>query len=194
MVVRSIGVFCGSNHGGRPAYTAAARDLGQELARRGIRLVYGGTHVGLMGVLATAALAAGGQVTGVITPALQARALAHAGLDDLQVVPSLAQRKQRMADLSGGFIALPGGLGTLDELFEVLVWAQFGDHGKPCGLLNVDGYYDALLTFLDGSVRERFVREEHRAMILVADRAGELLDRFASYAAPTVAKWITENE
>jgi len=190
--MRSLCVFCGSNHGARPAYATAARELGQVLAQRGLRLVYGGTHVGLMGVLANAALAAGGEVTGVITGALEDRALAHPGLTDLRVVGSLAERKALMAELADGFIALPGGLGTLDEVFEVLVWAQFHMHRKPCGLLNVEGYYDPLVAFLDVAARERFLKEEHRAMVLVEDGAATLLDRFASYAAPTVEKWIEE--
>lgn len=188
--MRSICVFCGSNHGARPAYTAAAQELGQVLARRGLTLVYGGTDVGLMGVLANAALEAGGQVTGVITAALQDRGLAFAGLSELRVVGSLAERKALMAELADGFVALPGGLGTLDELFEVLVWAQFHTHSKPCGLLNVAGYYDRLLAFFDVATRERFVREEHRQMVLVADHPEALLDRFQSYTAPTVEKWI----
>jgi uncharacterized protein (TIGR00730 family) len=190
--MQSVCVFCGSNHGARPAYAAAARDLGQVLARRGIRLVYGGGHVGLMGVLATAVLEAGGQVTGVITGALEDRELAHPGVADMRVVASLAERKALMAELADGFVALPGGYGTLDELFEVLVWAQFHTHGKPCGLLNVEGYYDPLVAWLDGAARERFVREEHRTMVLVEGDAEALLERFVAYEAPVVEKWIEE--
>lgn len=189
-MVKSVCVFCGSNHGSRPAYTAAAQELGQVLARRGIRLVYGGGHVGLMGALASAALAAGGQVTGVITGALEDRELAHPGVADMRVVASLAERKALMAELADAFVVLPGGYGTLDELFEVLVWAQFHTHSKPCGLLNVAGYYDPLVAWLDGAARERFVREEHRTMVLVEDHAEVLLERFAAYEAPQVEKWI----
>jgi uncharacterized protein (TIGR00730 family) len=190
MMVESICVFCGSNHGARPEYAAAARELGQLLAQQGIRLVYGGTHVGLMGVVANAVLAAGGQVTGVITDALEDRALAYPGLADLRVVGSLSERKALMAELADAFIALPGGLGTLDELFEVLVWAQFHMHRKPCGLLNVAGYYDPLVAFLDTAARERFVKVEHRAMVLVENNPAALLESFAAYEAPTVEKWI----
>jgi uncharacterized protein (TIGR00730 family) len=188
--VKSICVFCGSNHGARPAYAAAARELGQVLSRRGLTLVYGGTHVGLMGVLARATLEAGGWVIGVITTALHDRGLACPGLSELRVVASLAERKELMAELADGFVALPGGLGTLDELFEVLVWAQFHTHSKPCGLLNVAGYYDPLLAFFDVAARERFVREEHRQMVLVADSPEALLEKFAAYEAPRVEKWI----
>jgi len=191
-MVQSVCVFCGSNHGGRPAYDGAARELGQVLARRGLRLVYGGGHVGLMGTLASAALAAGGQVTGVITGALEDRELAHPGVADMRVVGSLAERKALMAELADAFIALPGGYGTLDELFEVLVWAQFHTHAKPCGLLNVAGYYDPLVAWLDAAARERFVRAEHRTMVLVADDAEALLEQFAGYVAPVVEKWIEQ--
>jgi uncharacterized protein (TIGR00730 family) len=190
MMVKSICVFCGSNHGARPAYAAAAQALGCVLARRGIRLVYGGGHVGLMGALATAALEAGGQVTGVITGSLEGRELAHPGVADMRVVVSLAERKALMAELADAFVVLPGGFGTLDELFEVLVWAQFDTHRKPLGLLNVDGYYDPLVAWLDGAARERFVRAEHRTMVLVAKDAETLLERFAAYEAPRVEKWI----
>jgi len=188
--MKSIGVFCGSNHGARPAYTAAAQELGRVLARRGIRLVYGGGHVGLMGALATAALEAGGQVTGVITGALEDRELAHPGVTDMRIVATLAERKALMAELADAFIILPGGYGTLDELFEVLVWAQFRTHTKPCGLLNVAGYYDPLVAWLDRAARERFVREEHRAMVQVEADAEALLARFEAYVAPVVEKWM----
>ena len=191
-MLETICVFCGSNHGARPAYAAAAQAFGQVLARRGIRLIYGGGHVGLMGALATAALEAGGQVTGVITGSLEGRELAHPGVADMRVVVSLAERKALMADLADAFVVLPGGFGTLDELFEVLVWAQFDTHRKPVGLLNVDGYYDPLVVWLDRAARDRFVRAEHRTMVLVESDPELLLDRFAVYQAPVVEKWIVE--
>lgn len=191
-MVKSVCVFCGSNHGARPAYAAAARALGQVLARHGLRLVYGGGHVGLMGALATAALDAGGPVTGVITGSLEGLELAHPGVADMRVVGSLAERKALMAELADAFVVLPGGYGTLDELFEILVWAQFDTHRKPLGLLNVDGYYDPLVAWLDGAARERFVRTEHRTMVLVEADPEALLERFAEYQAPVVEKWIAE--
>ena len=153
-------------------------------------LVYGGARVGLMGVLADAALKAGGEVIGVIPRALVAREVAHAGLTELHVVESMHERKALMADLSDGFIALPGGWGTLDELFEILTWAQLGLHQKPCGLLNVQGYFDPLLSFVDHSIDEGFVRPEYRRLFAVADAAAPLLDLLSRQTPPTVEKWI----
>jgi uncharacterized protein (TIGR00730 family) len=177
--VKRICVFCGSSRGSRPAYADAARRMGTELARRGLGLVYGGGRVGLMGILADAALAAGGEVIGIIPEALLAWEVAHASLTDLQVVASMHERKARMADLSDAFIALPGGFGTLEEFCEVLTWSQLGLHRKPCGLVNVDGYYDPLLALLDHAVTERFVRPEHRALVLEATEPERLLDLLA---------------
>jgi uncharacterized protein (TIGR00730 family) len=177
--VERICVFCGSNRGSRPAYAEAARRMGTELARRRLGLVYGGGRVGLMGILADAALAAGGEVTGVIPEALLAWEVAHASLTDLQVVASMHERKARMADLSDAFVALPGGFGTLEEFCEVLTWSQLGLHRKLCGLVNVDGYYDPLLALLDHAVTERFVRPEHRALVLEASEPERLLDLLA---------------
>lgn len=168
----------------------AAVELGGALAARGIELVYGGGCVGLMGVLADAALAGGGRVIGVIPHTLMAREVGHRGLTDLHVVDSMHERKAMMAELSDGFIALPGGFGTLEEMFEILTWAQLGLHTHPCGVLNVEGYFDSLLAFLDHSVSEAFVREAHRSMLLVDDSPHRLLDRFAAYRAPTVEKWL----
>jgi uncharacterized protein (TIGR00730 family) len=168
----------------------AAVELGEALAGSGIELVHGGGCVGLMGVLADAALARGGRVTGVIPHTLMVREVGHRGLTDLRVVESMHERKAMMAELSDGFIALPGGFGTLEETFEILTWAQLGLHTHPCGLLNIDGYFDALLAFLDRSVNEAFVREAHRAMLLVDDSPRRLLDRFAAYRAPTIEKWL----
>ena len=188
--MRRVCVFTGSSLGHRDEYRAAARDLGCELAARGIELVYGGANVGLMGAVADAALAAGGRVTGVIPEALVAKEVAHAGLPDLRVVASMHERKAAMADLSDGFIALPGGWGTLDELFEALTWGQLGLHAKPCGLLNVTGYFDQLLAFMDHMIDEGFVRPECRPMLTVAGSAGELLTQMADYRAPAIEKWV----
>ena len=160
--MRSVCVFCGSNPGRRPEYLAGAADLGRVLAARGIRVVYGGAHVGLMGALADAVLAAGGEIVGVIPGLLVDAEVAHPGLSDLRVTGSMHERKALMAELSDGFIALPGGLGTLEEFAEIVTWAQLGLHGKPTGLLNLLGYYDGLLGFLDHATAERFVRPDHR--------------------------------
>lgn len=186
-------VFCGSNGGRREAYLDAARELGGEMARRGITLVYGGGNVGIMGVIADAVLEVGGHVIGVIPQALKRRELAHAGLTELHVTSSMHERKALMAELSDGFIALPGGLGTFEEFLEILTWAQLGIHRKPCALLNVAGYYDPLVTFLDHSVTERFVRPEHRAMMLVEESPASLLDQMAAYTPPQVEKWIDQD-
>ena len=187
-------VFCGSNGGGRPDYLESARKLGRVLAERGIGLVYGGARVGLMGALADAALAEGGHLLGVMPESLVAKEVAHTGLTELRVVKSMHERKAMMAELSDGFVALPGGWGTLEELFEVLTWAQLGLHRKPCGLLNVAGYFDPLLAFLDHTIDEGFVRREQRAMVTVATTPAQLLDLFAAYEPPLVDKWITRAE
>jgi uncharacterized protein (TIGR00730 family) len=189
-----ICVFCGSNPGADPAYAEAAADLGRLLAGRGLTLVYGGGHVGLMGVLADAALAAGGRVTGVIPEALAAKELAHGGLTGLEVVGSMHERKALMSELSDAFIALPGGIGTLEEWFEVWTWSQLGFQPKPCGMLNVAGYFDHLLAFLDHMTAERFLSPPHRSMAIVEDRADRLLDRLASYQPPRAGKWIDRAE
>jgi uncharacterized protein (TIGR00730 family) len=192
--LNSLCVFCGSNPGAAPAYAEAAARLGRTLAGRGLNLVYGGGRVGLMGVVADAALAAGGRVTGVIPEALATRELAHAALSDLQVVGSMHERKARMSELSDGFIALPGGIGTLEEWFEVWTWSQLGFQPKPCGLLNVAGYYDHLLAFLDHVTAERFLTEAHRGMAVVDDDPERLLDRLAAWQPPRVRKWIDAAE
>jgi uncharacterized protein (TIGR00730 family) len=188
--VKAVCVFTGSSLGARPEYQTAAAALGRTLAGRGLGLVYGGARVGLMGTVADAALAAGGSVIGVIPQALVAKELAHAGLTELRVVGSMHERKAMMADLADGFVALPGGWGTLEEFFEVLTWAQLGLHRKPCGLLNVGGYFDGLLEFADHAAAEGFVRREHRQMISVADAPAVLLDRLAAHQPPLVEKWI----
>jgi uncharacterized protein (TIGR00730 family) len=186
-------VFAGSAPGNVPRFADVARELGRELALRGHALVYGGGHTGLMGILADAALAAGGHVTGVIPEFLVDKELAHRSLSDLKVVRSMHDRKDAMARLSDGFVALPGGFGTLEELFEVVTWAQLGLHDKPCGLLNVGGYYDGLLAFLDGAVNAQFVKPVHRSMLLVANEVRALLDGFDAYRAPVAAKGIRED-
>jgi uncharacterized protein (TIGR00730 family) len=183
-------IFCGSSPGARPDYAAATEELAQLLARRGIGVVYGGASVGLMGLLADSALAAGGEVVGVIPAALEAKELAHTGLTDLHVVGSMHERKALMAELSDGFIALPGGSGTLEELFEVFTWSQLGLHRKACALLNVAGYYDGLEAFLDHAVRERFLRAEHRAMLLCEDTPPAVLDALERFEPAVVDKWL----
>jgi uncharacterized protein (TIGR00730 family) len=193
--VRSVCVFCGSSSGSRPEHADSARRLGAALARRGLELVYGAGHVGLMGILADAALAAGGRVVGVIPQALVQRELAHTGLTELRVVRTMHERKALMADRAGAFLALPGGFGTADELFEILTWAQLGIHDRPVGLLNVAGYFNALLAWLDRAVEERFLREQHRRALLVADEPEALLDAvLAQPALPAIDKWISGDE
>ena len=192
--MRSLCVFCGSNVGARNSYAEAAAALGRTIAQRGLRLVYGGAAVGLMGVLADAALTAGGEVVGVIPASLVEREIAHAGLTETRQVKSMHERKALMADLSDAFIALPGGAGTLEELFEIWTWGQLGHHRKPAGLINVDGFFDALLAFLDHQAAERFMRQEHRAMLLVESDPVRLLERFATYEPPAVEKWIGRGE
>ena len=190
MSVGSVCVFCGSSPGRRPDYAAAAEQLGRALALSGRRVVYGGGNVGLMGVLADAALAHGGEVTGVIPRHLVEREVAHSGLSDLRIVDSMHQRKQAMADLSDAFIILPGGLGTLEEFFEIWTWGQLGLHRKPYGLLNVAGYFDPLLAFLDHAVEERFVSTDHRALLRVADDPDALVNALERYVPPPSPKWL----
>jgi uncharacterized protein (TIGR00730 family) len=192
--MRSVCVYCGSSAGASPAYAAAAAELGRELAGRGIGLVYGGGNVGLMGAVADAALAAGGAVVGVIPEALVAREVAHGGLTELHVVASMHDRKALMAELADAFVALPGGLGTLEELFEILTWAQLGLHRKPSGLVNVAGYYDGLVSFLAHAVDERLLRPEHAELLLVDERPAPLLDRLATATPPVLPKWIDRDE
>ena len=186
--MKRICVFAGSNSGLQTEYVAAAQELGRVLAGQEVGLVYGGARVGLMGALADAVLAARGHVTGVIPEALVAKEVAHNGLSELRVVASMHARKAVMADLADGFIALPGGWGTLEEFFEVLTWAQLGLHQKPCGLLNVRGFFDGLLSFIDHSINERFVRRENRSMVIVSSSPGTLLELFDRYVPTVVEK------
>jgi uncharacterized protein (TIGR00730 family) len=183
-------VFCGSSTGRDPAYLAAAAELGTFLATRRIGLVYGGAAIGLMGAVADAARTAGGEVIGVIPRALVELEVAHTGLADLRVVNSMHERKALMAELSDGFVALPGGIGTLEELFEVWTWGQLGSHRKPCALLNVAGFYDRLLGFLDFVADEAFLRLVHRNMLLVANTPASLLEKLQGYRAPPETRWI----
>ncbi|MEJ2603799.1 MAG: TIGR00730 family Rossman fold protein [Gammaproteobacteria bacterium] len=192
--MESVCVFAGSNAGARDDYARAARSLGGEVARRGWRLVYGGGKVGLMGLLADATIEAGGEVIGVIPEALMRKEVGHGALSDLRVVRTMHERKAMMSDLSDAVVALPGGLGTLEELFEILTWAQLGIHSKPCGVLNAGGYYDDLLDFLDRTVEEGFVRAEHRDMILSAAEAGPLLDAMTAYSPKYTAKWMDRDQ
>jgi len=193
-MIHRVCVFCGSNSGSDSAYVDAARTLGRLFAREGIALVYGGGSVGLMGEVADAVLGAGGEVIGVIPHALWAREVGHRGLTDLRIVETMHERKAMMADLSDAFIALPGGLGTLEEIFEIWTWAQLGLHAKPLGFLDVNGFYKPLMQFLDRAVRERFVREEHRGIAMIDADPEALLQRFESWKPPKVEKWITREE
>jgi uncharacterized protein (TIGR00730 family) len=187
-------VFCGSSAGLDPVYLETARLLGEALAQSGIELVYGGASVGLMGAVADAVLANGGHVIGVMPQALVDKEVAHMGLSDLRVVGSMHERKALMAELSDGFIALPGGLGTFEELFEVWTWAQLGYHKKPCALLNVAGFYDKLADFLDDVVERGFVKPIHRAMLIVKDEPAALIEAMRAYEPPKVDKWIKAGE
>ncbi len=182
MTFKRICVFCGTNPGSRPEYGAAARGLGKLLAEEQIELVYGGASVGIMGELADAVHEGGGHVTGIIPQQLMKKEAAHTGIPDLIVVASMHQRKSQMADMADGFIALPGGIGTLEGFFEILTWGQLGIHNKPCGVLNVAGYFDSLIGFLDHAVQEGFLTEEHRRMIPVESDPGKLLARMEKYA------------
>ena len=188
--MKRICVFCGSSSGSRPEYRTAADELGTELARRNIGLVYGGGNVGLMGVLADAVLRAGGEAVGVIPEHLMAREIGHNGLTKLHVVRSMHERKALMADLSDAFVALPGGFGTLEEFCEVVTWTQLGLHAKPCGVLNVLGYYSPLLAMLDHAVQERFLKPENRGLVLARDSVVQLLQALEEWRPVRVEKWL----
>ncbi len=185
---RRICVNCGANPGRLPAYRDSARQLGAQLAKQGIEIVYGGADVGLMGEVANAALEGGGKVIGVIPEGMHER-VGHKRLTELHVVSTMHHRKQKMFDLADAFIALPGGMGTLEEVFEILTWAQLRYHAKPCGLLNVEAYFDPLLEFLDHAVRQRFIKIEHRQMLIVGGSPAELLEKFRQHRVPDVEKW-----
>jgi uncharacterized protein (TIGR00730 family) len=189
--LRSICVFCGSQAGRDPGYAAAAGDVGRLLAGRGITIVYGGGHVGMMGLLAEAALQAGGKVIGVIPDGLKRRELAYANLTQLIVTRTMHERKQQMADLADAFLALPGGFGTFEEFCEIVTWAQLGMHRKPCALLNVKGYYDPMLAMFDHAVREGFIRPVHRGLVLAGDDVQALLASMAAWVPPALEQWLT---
>jgi len=191
---KRICVFAGSSPGRQSQYVEAAQQLGEELCARGYDLVYGGGRVGLMGTVADSVLGNGGQVIGVIPEALAEKEVAHRGLTDLRVVTSMHERKALMAELSTAFIALPGGLGTLEELFEVLTWVQLGIHTKPCGLVNVGGYFNGLLEFISHAVEERFLKPDHQSMILVDSDIKALLDAVEAFVPPAVEKWLDRDQ
>jgi len=190
MRLRRVCVYAGSNAGADPAYREAAAALAGVLAGHGIGLVYGGGRVGLMGVLADTMLARGGEAIGVIPQALVDREVGHGGLTELRIVASMHERKAEMAELADAFVAVPGGIGTLEELIEVYTWSQLGLHEKPCGVLNVNGYYDGLVAWLDHAVTEGFLRAPHRAVLQVADTPAELLDRLSRWQPARVGKWL----
>jgi uncharacterized protein (TIGR00730 family) len=192
--INSLCIYCGSSPGRLDAYSAAAFALAEVLVQRNIKLIYGGASIGLMGRVADRVLALGGQVTGVIPKALAHKEVAHPNLTEIQVTQSMHERKMRMAELADGFIALPGGIGTLEELFEIWTWAQLGFHAKPCGLLNVEGYYDALIKFLDHVLAEQFVKPLHRDLLMVESCPGLLLERYANYQPAALTHWLGKNE
>ncbi|HET7229185.1 MAG TPA: TIGR00730 family Rossman fold protein [Longimicrobium sp.] len=192
--MKRVCVFCGSNPGFRPEYMDAARAVGRVLVERGLGLVYGGGRVGLMGAVADAVMAGGGEVIGVIPEALMAREVGHHALTELHVVRTMHERKAMMADLSDAFLALPGGYGTFEEFCEVLTWSQLGIHPKPCGLLNVGGYYDTLLALFDHATAEGFVTRAHRSLVIEHTDPAALLDQFATFTPPVASKWIGQAE
>ena len=192
--MRRVCVFCGSSSGSRRTFADAARALGAALVRHGLGLVYGGGNIGLMGILADAVLAEGGEVIGVIPQALVDKELAHHGVTELRIVRSMHERKALMADLSDAFIAMPGGYGTLDEFCEIITWAQLGLHTKPCGLLNVGGFYDPFLAQIDHATQARFIRPEHRSLILVEDQPDLLIQRLIEFRPSETHKWIDRDE
>jgi uncharacterized protein (TIGR00730 family) len=190
--MKRICVYCGSSSGSRSEYLKTATFLGQCLADRGIGIVYGGAEVGLMGAVASSAIERGGEVIGVI-PELFAEKVKHNKLSQLHIVPTMHDRKKKMFDLSDGFIALPGGIGTIEEVFEILTWAQLGYHEKPCGILNVCGYFDSIIEFLEHSVNQHFLKQAHREMIMFDENANSMLEQFESYKAPAEPKWMKMN-
>ncbi|MBA2938970.1 TIGR00730 family Rossman fold protein [Paenibacillus sp. CGMCC 1.16610] len=190
--MKSIAVFCGSSEGSSSIYKENAVKLGQELAKRGITLIYGGANVGLMGAVADAVLEQGGQVVGVLPHFLQNREIAHKGLTELIMVNSMHERKAKMADMADGFIALPGGPGTLEEYFEIFTWAQLGLHNKPCGLLNINQYFDPLVSMFDNMEREQFMQPKYRSIVIAEYTPEAILEKFSTYSAPSVKTYLTE--
>ena len=192
--MKAVCVYCGSSPGRLEAYADGARALGQALVARDLGLVYGGASIGLMGLVADTVLQLGGRVVGVIPQALARKEVVHRHLTELHVTQSMHQRKTMMAELSDGFIAMPGGIGTFEEIFEIWTWAQLGIHAKPCGLLNVAGYFDALINFLDHATAEQFLKAPHRAQLIVEQQPLALLDQFGAYQPPSTAKWLGPDE
>lgn len=192
--MKKLAVFCGSSNGSSDVYIEAAKKLGKELAKRNITLVYGGASVGVMGAVADSVLEEGGYVIGVMPSFLDDREIAHKNLTELIIVDSMHERKAKMADLADGFIALPGGPGTLEEFFEIFTWAQLGLHNKPCGLLNINHYYDPLITLFNHMSDEQFLHEKYRTMALVDSEPKGILDKFNTYVPPTVKTYITEKQ
>ncbi len=192
--INTICIYCGSSSGRHETYDLAASALAEALVSRNIKLVYGGAGIGLMGVVANQVLKLGGEVIGVIPKALALKEVAHKHLTQLHITESMHERKMMMAELSDGFIALPGGIGTLEELFEIWTWAQLGFHNKPCGLLNINGYYDSLIGFLDHVLAEQFVKKEHHALLLVETNPNALLDRYSNYQTPIIRHWVNKDE
>ena len=192
--MKQVCIFCGSYKGTQPIYITAAHAMGRGLAQRGLGLVYGGGRVGLMGAVADGTLAGGGKAVGIIPQSLVDRELAHKGLSELHVVDSMHTRKAMMADIADAFIAMPGGFGTLDELFEIITWAQLGFHHKPIALLNIGGYFDTMLTFIEHMATEGFIKPEHRNAMLVKNQVDDLLDSLLTYQPPQLEKWIKKPE
>jgi hypothetical protein len=192
--MKRVCIFCGSNPGVRPAYAEAAGELARLLVKLGTGIVYGGGNVGLMGILADAAMVAGGEVIGVIPLALFSKEVGHTGITDLRVVASMHERKALMAELADGFIAMPGGWGTFDEFCEILTWAQLGLHNKPCGILNTENYYDTLLAMFDHSVAEGFLKPEYRSLMIAAKEPEELVSKMQAYRGQVLAKWIEKSQ
>ena len=192
--MKRICVFAGSDTGRQKDYQLSAKLLAKEIVKRDLELVYGGAKVGLMGVIADAVLESGGTVIGVIPEGLTQKEIVHDRLSELQVVSSMHERKAKMAELASGFITLPGGIGTLEETCEMLTWAQLGIHKKPCGLLNVGGYYDCLIAFLDNMVEQNFFSLVHRSLLIVKDDPEQLLDSFENYQAPDFKRWMKLSE
>ncbi|ODS33128.1 MAG: hypothetical protein SCARUB_01752 [Candidatus Scalindua rubra] len=190
--MKRLCVYCGSNSGGQPDYAIAARQLAHAMISKNYGLVYGGASVGIMGEIADTFLEEGGEVIGIIPKGLFVKEVAHTGLTELREVNSMHERKSLMAELSDGFIALPGGFGTIEEFLEIITWSQLGMHQKPCGLLNVCHYYDKIIEFLNHAVSEHFIKKIHRSMVLIEECPDALLEKFETYKAPEVAKWIDQ--
>lgn len=192
--LKTICVYCGSSLGKKEAYASAAKLLAESLVARNITLVYGAASIGIMGTVADQVLNLGGQVIGVIPKALAHKEITHNNLTELYVTQSMHERKMQMAELSDGFIALPGGIGTMEELFEIWTWAQLGFHKKPCGLLNIDGYYDALIQFVDHMQQEQFVKSKHHDLLMVNNDPEKLLHQFSSYIPPEITQWVQKED